>query len=254
MPGLRDRLLTPAGARAVTSPVAVVGAALAASVGIVAGAAPIAAGVLGAAAYAGLVALRLPRSPAPAPIRPGDVPEPWRRYVLEALDAEARFGRAVSRAPLGPLRERLEQIGDRVGQGVRECWRIARHGAALDEALQQLEPITRVQERLDRVEADLSGARAGDDRLAQMAASLRAQLDSTRRIARVARDARERLQLLDARLDEAVARAIELSLSAGDPAALGGLTSDVDAIVGEMESLRLALEEASATPGPRATA
>jgi len=58
----------------------------------------------------------------------------------------------------------------------------------------------------------------------------------------VASQARHRLQLLDARLDEAVARAVELSLNA-DVGALGGLGSDVDAVVGDMEALRQALEE-----------
>ena len=77
----------------------------------------------------------------------------------------------------------------------------------------------------------------------QLQQSLQAQLDSTSRIIGVARDARARLQLLDARLDEAVARAVELALSSEDAAAVGGLGSDVDAVVGDMEALRQALEE-----------
>ncbi|MDQ3974558.1 MAG: hypothetical protein M3276_09545, partial [Actinomycetota bacterium] len=77
--------------------------------------------------------------------------------------------------------------------------------------------------------------------------ALAAQLESTERIAAVARDTRDRLRLLDARLDEAVARAVELSLRAGDPIELGGLGDDVDSLVGEMETLRQALEETGGT-------
>jgi hypothetical protein len=63
------------------------------------------------------------------------------------------------------------------------------------------------------------------------------------RIAHVAAEARDRLQLLDARLDESVARAVELALSAESTGDLGGLGSDIDAVVGDMEALRQALEE-----------
>jgi hypothetical protein len=66
----------------------------------------------------------------------------------------------------------------------------------------------------------------------------------------VAAEARDRLRLLDARLDEAVARAVELSLGAGDVSAAGGLQGDVDQLVEEMEALRVALDDA----GPTASA
>ena len=44
-------------------------------------------------------------------------------------------------------------------------------------------------------------------------------------------------------MDEAVARAVELSLSAGDAAELSGLGADVDQLVDDMEALRQGLEE-----------
>ncbi len=62
-------------------------------------------------------------------------------------------------------------------------------------------------------------------------------------------DARDRLRLLDARLDEAVARAVELSVDSGDPEGVLGLSSDVDSVVTDMEALRQALEETGAAPG-----
>ena len=51
--------------------------------------------------------------------------------------------------------------------------------------------------------------------------------------------------MLDARLDESVARAIELSVSLDDAEGLAGLGADVESVVSEMEALRQALEETS---------
>jgi hypothetical protein len=84
--------------------------------------------------------------------------------------------------------------------------------------------------------------------------ALQAQVLSAQRLSVVAQDARSRLELLNARLDEAVARAVELALQAEDATALSGLGGDVDDLVGEMESLRTALDEAGrASRGATAT-
>jgi len=82
-----------------------------------------------------------------------------------------------------------------------------------------------------------------DAQALQKLEALQAQVLSAQRLGTVAQDARSRLELLNARLDEAVARAVELSLSAEDATALTGLGGDVDSLVGEMESLRSALDE-----------
>lgn len=243
MPGLRDRVLSRAGAEAITAPGAIVAGGVGASVAILAGAPIAVIGAVGAAAYAGIVALRLPRTPQRPKVDPDRLGEPWRGFVREAIDARDRFDRAVTRTRQGPLRERLGTVGDRIDTGVQESFRIAQHGEALEDALRELEPMVAVRRRLEDVEEDLAGERAGDDQLVQLASSLRAQLASTERIAKVARDTRDRLRLLDARLDESVARVVELSLSSGDTSSVGALDSDVDAIVTELESLRLALEE-----------
>ena len=78
---------------------------------------------------------------------------------------------------------------------------------------------------------------------AQTIRSLEAQIAAAERLQATADDARDRLRLLDARFDELVARAVEVSLGAGDSDVLG---DDVDGLVLELESLRAALEETSA--------
>src|SRR5262249_6362712 len=90
--------------------------------------------------------------------------------------------------------------------------------------------------------------------LTQTMESLQSQLMSAQRIQSVGADTRDRLRLLNAQLDEAVAQAVELSVQGSDLEALQPLTSNVDNVVGELEALRKGLEElgrgttGSATP------
>lgn len=216
-----------------TSPSAILlGGAGAAGV-ILTGALPLAP-VVGLALYAARVAAAMERK-TKHDVDLRSLTDPWRTFVADAIDARQRYGRALETASTGPLRDRLGEIGRRLDDGVSESWRIARRGMALESALGQLEDPDTVQQRLEQARRSGGGK--------QLEQSLQAQLDSTSRIVGVAQDARHRLQLLDARLDEAVARAVELALSSDDPGAAGGLGSDVDAVVGDMEALRQALEE-----------
>jgi hypothetical protein len=151
---------------------------------------------------------------------------------------------------------------------VRECYRIGRRGAALDTGLAGLQTGVawadlmhgldafrvpgQLRERVQQGESIRDNAALADElRKVGVDAqgldkleALQAQVLSAQRLAGVAQDARSRLELLNARLDEAVARAVELSLSAEDATALQGLGGDVDDLVGEMESLRTAMDEA----------
>jgi hypothetical protein len=227
-------------AEAVTAPSALLLAGAGTSVAILAGAAlPIALAV-GAVAWAARVAFGLPRRPKGERIELAGLTEPWQSYVRDALQAQQRYRRALDSAQSGPLQDRLVEIGGRIDAGVFECYRIARRGAALAGAIWNLD--------LDAARAELDTARQApgeaDDTRRRTIEALQAQVDSGERLVRVAEDAKARLGLLNARLDEAVARAVELSLRADDVAALGGLGTDVDALVGEMESLRVALDEA----------
>jgi hypothetical protein len=161
---------------------------------------------------------------------------PWRDFVQSAMSAKQRFDRAVTRTNRGPLREHMTTVASRLADGTEECWRIARHGDELDEALAQIDVDAARSERADVEKLDAT------EHKAHTIEALDAQIASAERLAKVASDARDQLRLLDARLDELVARAIELSVSQDD-AAIGTLGVDVDGLVTEMESLRQALEE-----------
>jgi hypothetical protein len=243
-------------AEAVTAPSAVLLAGAGTAAGVLAGVGLPVAVLVGLVAYGVRVAFGLPRKPRSERMDLAGLSQPWRAYMKDAIEAQRRYGRAVTTAEPGPLRDRLSEIGARLDAGVRECYRIAglqtgvawsdlTHGldafripAALRERVQQGESI-----RDHPALADELRAHGMDAQALQKLEALQAQVLSAQRLSTVAQDARSRLELLNARLDEAVARAVELSLSAEDATALSGLGGDVDELVGEMESLRTALDE-----------
>jgi hypothetical protein len=235
---LRDRFFTPPVARAITSPAGILALGAGASLGILAGGGLLGAVVLGLLGWAGRVAAAVPRAPGDARIDAFTLAEPWRHYVTDALQARTRFQESVASARPGPMRDRLREIEARVDTGVQEVWRIARRGHDLVDARRRVDP--------DSIRAELAAAGpAGPPGSTQERTleSLRAQLATVERLEAVITDADSRLRLLNARLDEAAARTIELSVQASDVAELGGLGHDVDQMVDEMEALRQAIEE-----------
>jgi hypothetical protein len=239
---LRDRFFTPPVARATTSPLGILALGAGASLGILTGAGVVGAAVLGVLAWAGRVALAIPRAPEGARIDPFTLSEPWRRFVTDALQARARFHEAVESAREGPMRDRLREIQGRVDDGVDEVWRIARRGHDLVDARRRLDPEA-IRREIAATEANAGQPWATGSTLERTMESLRAQLATVDRLERVIGDADSRLRLLNARLDEAAARTIELSVQADDVTELGGLGDDVDEMVHEMEALRQAIEE-----------
>jgi hypothetical protein len=224
-----------------TSPLAIILAGAGAAVGIVAGGGiPLAIG-LGAAAWAGRVAAAVPRGERGPDVDPAALRDPWRRFVQEALQARDRFGRAVRDARPGPLHDRLVQIGERIETGVDETWRVACRGQELTDARRGID--TSDAENELREIAATGGPTS--PAVQQTVSALEAQVASARRMDAVIVDARDRLRLLNARLDEAVVRAIELSVQPGADTDLAGLGDDVDSLVDEMEALRLGLEAVS---------
>lgn len=206
--------------------------------------APLAVAVLlGGAVYASVVGIRMPKGRRSGPGGQIDLHllrGQWRWYVHEALDSRKRFSKAIQGAGSGPIRQRLEGIGERIDDGVMESWRIANRGQELEAALAQLTPADQVESRLQELRSQ-----PGSETTARLVEALEAQAATYQRIASTAGEAGNRLQILEARLDEAVARAVELSLRAGDVGELGGLDADVDSLVTEMEALRRGLDEAA---------
>ena len=251
----RDRLASRGGARALLSPIGLIGGAVVGVLVAVAGAPVWAAAVAAAAAWALNAWRLLPRAPRPERIDPFAVQEPWRRFVQEALQARNRFAAAVERAPSGPLRDRLTEIATRVDTGVDETWLIAKRGQALVRARRDVD-LARVDRQLGELTAGSTGAPGPGDApadrdpsVSSVVASLEAQRAAATRIDAVIARTQSELRVLDARLDETVARAVELTARAGADAAVAGLGSDVDDLVTEMEALRLALDETDAAAG-----
>ncbi len=227
-----------------TSPSAILLAGGGAALGIVAGLPIVAAAGVGAVAWVARVAFAVPRAPRREHIDPFALGEPWRGFVRAALQAQARFDRTVQSAKAGPLRDRLAEIGERVDTGVSESWHVANRAQEISNALEQLDT-REARAKLTALEQDSTSSSESRTRTEE---SLRAQIASAERMDSVVADARDRLRLLDARLDEAAARAVELSVDASDEGMVG-LSSDVDSLVTDMEALRQALEETGTTPG-----
>ncbi len=242
MASFRDRFLTPKVARAITSPSAIVATGAGAAVGILAFGSPIGAVVLAIGAFAARVLAAVPRAPTRSNIDARGLSEPWRELVQDILDARRRFDRTLAGVAPGPLRERLEHLGTRLDRALDEGFRAGSAGHQLSQGRRQID----TSQLLAELQAETNSARTG--RSEQRAAAIQAQLDSATRLDRTINDTYDRLRLLDARIDETVTRAVELSVTQQDPAELGGLGAEVESIVGDMEALRLAVEETRTTP------
>lgn len=240
--------------RAATSPLAL----LLAVGGTVAGAAlgleifSVATGAAGWASGIAVSSLAGRRAlPTPERIDPFRIGDPWRRFVMDAQQAQRRFDETVRRARSGPVKERLGGIGEKVHEAVSECWHVALQGDQLDSALRTLD-VRRIQLELEDIYEERrrqAHDERADEALYRAQLAIEAQLESADRLRTVAIDAQNRLRVLNAQLDEAVARTIEVSLTAADVSQLGGLTADVDHVVDELEALRQGLEEASGVAG-----
>jgi len=235
---LRDRFFTPPVARAIWSPLSIIILGAVTAVGIIAGLPIVAAVAIGVAAYAVKVGLAIPRNAKRGDrIDPFVLNEPWRGYVQSAQSAKLRFDRTVAGTRSGPLRDHLEQLSARLEDGIEESWRIASRGNDIDGAISQLNTSKAEAELNQLRQQQQSGTSADIESTIQ---SLEAQISSGNRMQSVSKSTRDRLRLLDARFDELVARAVEVSVGSADSDVLG---NDVDDLVNELEGLRLAIDD-----------
>lgn len=238
---LRDRFFTPKVARAMMSPLGIVLAGAGLAAGVVAGAPIAVAAAVGVAAWGGRVLAAVPRDDRER-VRLDRLSEPWRGYAAGAQEAKRRFDEVVAGVAAGPLRDRLHGLSSRLDEGIDESWRIARRGHELVEAIGKIDTTSAAAELAELRRTGAADTPAG----AETGKALQAQLESAERLTTLATRSRDRLRLLDARFDELVARTVEVSVGGGDSATLG---HDVDELVTELESLRVAMEETEAIAG-----
>jgi hypothetical protein len=234
--GLRDRFFTATTAKAILSWRILLGAAA----GVVAGVLGVpwfGAALIGAVVYVGAVALSMPKRTPQVRLDPFALSEPWRQFVQGAQRSKRQLTETVKAARPGPLRDRLQGIVDRLDQAIAESWQIARRGDEIDAAVRGLDP-TRLRSRLGTLQ-DQSASQPSEN-LATAIASVESQLASADRLKELSASTADRLRLTQAQLDELVARAAEVSIGASDTTEFA---HDVDDLVLELESLRLAVQE-----------
>jgi len=226
-----------------TSPSGVIAAGAAAGLSLVAGL-PVGAAVgVGATAWVVRVAVAIPaavrsrRTRRPVVVDPFTVGEPWRAFVLGARQSSRRYAEALSAVAPGPLRNRLMAVGTRVDDAVSEIGQVARSGHMLTTARRRID-----DHALRRQLA------AGPD--PAVVDALQAQLDAAERLDATIDATRSRLEVTNAQLGQAVTRAVEISATSDATVTLGGIDSDLAALVDEMEALRQALAETGPPSGP----
>ena len=234
--GFRDRFFTPTTAKAILSWRILVGAVAGVAAALL-GVPVVGAIAVGAAVYAGAVLLAVPKAPRRAQIDPFTIGEPWRHFVRDGQRSQRQLTETVRATKPGPLRDRLQDIADRLDAGLEEGWLIAKRGAEIDAAVRGLDP-TRLRSRLETLRMQSSDAPTAN--LDAAVASVESQLASADRLKELSASTADSLRLSQARLDELVARAAEVSVGASDT---DRFAHDVDSLVVELESLHQAMRE-----------
>ena len=256
MPQLRfrDRFYSPPVARALTSPSGILALGAGAAVGILATlgtgglAAPIVGGLLGGAlGYGGRIALALPKKGSGERVDPFGVDEPWRHAVRDALQARNRFSEAMHTFKSGPLRDSLTDIGGRLDEAVEECWAVAKQGHTVAAARRRIDD-REIQWELQRAASQIPPGAEATPVQARTVASLQAQLASGARMDELLRTTFDELALLNARLDETVTQAIELSVT-NQSTGMAPVGASVDEIVDSLTALRQAMGSLDGPPG-----
>ncbi len=177
---------------------------------------------------------RRPKAPPDplAQIDPAALPPRWGRAVADALEARRRWQEILAGLRPGPVQARLGELGDRVDEGVLAVWDTAVRAAEASGIAGSLD-VERVTDDYKRAKRDPSADPA-------LVEALSTRFASVQRVLNALEDTDRRLQLLDARLGAAVARAAEVALTAGE--GRDELGAELDEVVGELGALRASLE------------
>ena len=238
---LKDYFLSRRVANAMMSPSAILLGGLGASVAVIAGFGLIGAFVCAALGWSAKVlysALSTPGMSASKTIyRASDLSGSWKVFFRDAQQARDRFDSVTDRAIEGPLKDRLLEIGEKLDDGLKRAWELAVHGQTLQTARKDI-PVYDVQKDLN----SLPSADSLNPTMRRTRQALESQLESAGRLDKVMQQSYDNLRLINAHLDEAVARGVELSVSASDPTDLASLDNDVSEVLDEMQALQEALK------------
>jgi succinate dehydrogenase/fumarate reductase flavoprotein subunit len=227
----RDRFFTARTAKALASWRILVGIAVGVVLELVGLGLP-AAILFGLVAYGALVYRAMPKS-GPPPPDPFTLSEPWRHFMQDARRTRNALRDTVRAMRPGPLQSRVADIADRLDKAIQQTWSIARRGDDIDAAVKRIDP-TRLRSRLETLRAEPGTASA------EAIASVESQLQSADRLKALSADTADKLRVSQARLDELVARAAEVSIGTGDT---DTYAHDVDDLALELEGLRQAVAE-----------
>lgn len=245
--GFRDRFFTPRTAKAILSWRILVGIGVGAALAVAG--LPLGVAIAGGVAvYAATVLAAMPERRARATIDPFTLSEPWRQFVQGAQRSRRQLTDTVRTVSDGPLRDRLQDIADRLGDGIEQSWTIARRGDEIDDHVRRLDP-TRLRSRLSTLQQQ--AAASPTDNTSAAVASVEDQLATADRLKVLSASTADRLRLSQARFDELVARAAEVATGAGDT---DRYEHDVDDLVVELEAMQLAIKELPGEPGTAGTA
>lgn len=169
-----------------------------------------------------------------AAIDPGLAPRRFRPVVDDALATRRRFAALIGGLAPGPVQERLAEMGGQLDAGVSAVWATVQRAAEIERVVATLDP--------DDVTADYKQAkRSGAS--AEVIAAHEARFASVQRLMNSLDEVDEKLNLLEARLGGIVAQAAEVAIAAGSGAGVEALDAELSRVVGELDGLRLALDE-----------
>ena len=236
--GFRDRFYTPQTAKAILSWRIAVGIGFGVALGIAG--LPLGVAIAGGAAlYAGLVGVAMPKGRSRPTIDPFVLGEPWRQLIQSAQGSGRRLRDTVNGTSDGPLKTTLRSIADQLEHGLDEAWAIARRGDEIDDAVRRLDP-TRLRSKLTTAQQHAAADPSPD--AAASVASLERQLATADRLRRRSDETAASLRRTQTQLDELVARAAEVQIGAADTDAYA---RDVDELVIRLEALHQAVQETS---------